>query len=327
MKSLGIAFAGFRHAHIFGLYDLTDKRDDLKIVGAWEDDETSRKAAEEKGVIFRFKTYEDLLSDPAVDIVAIGNYYAARGELAIAALRAGKHVLADKPLCTSLAEWKEISALAEEKKLTVGVMLDLRDNPNFVTALEELQEGALGKINNIVMEGQHPLLSGSRPGWYFEEGKHGGVINDIAIHGIDLARAMTGSDVEETVGAREWNFYAKDVPYFQDSAQFILKMSSGAGVVGDVSYAAPDSHGYDHPAYWQFRVWGEEGMMTWSAVSDGVMLYQNGEAAKKLPGKAPKENYLDRFLRAVGNEDRTYTHDILGAAGDTLRVEETAGKA
>lgn len=325
MKSLGIAFAGFRHAHIFGLYDLTDKRDDLKIVGAWEDDETSRKAAEEKGVIFRFKTYEDLLSDPAVDIVAIGDYYAARGELAIAALRAGKHVLADKPLCSSRKEWETIREEREKSGLTVGIMLDLADNANFHAAAEAIREGTLGKINNIAFEGQHPLLYGTRPGWYFEKGKYGGVVNDIAIHGIDFVRTLTGSGVEEVIGARSWNFYAKEVPHFKDSAQFILKMASGAGLIADVSYSAPDTQGYSLPAYWHFRVWGEKGMMEWSYSSDGVTFYPAGEnGGRKLSGLPPEKNYLDRFLAAVRTRDDAYSEAMLRATEDTLGIQEKA---
>lgn len=325
MKSFGIAFAGFRHVHIFGLYDLAEKRDDLKIVGAWEDDETSRKAAEEKGVIFRYKTYEDLLSDPAVDIVAIGDYYAARGELAIAALRAGKHVLTDKPLCSSRKEWETIREEREKSGLTVGIMLDLADNANFHAAVEAIREGALGKINNIVFEGQHPLLYGTRPGWYFEKGKYGGVVNDIAIHGIDFVRTLTGSGVEEVIGARSWNFYAKEVPHFKDSAQFILKMASGAGLIADVSYSAPDTQGYSLPAYWHFRVWGEKGMMEWSYSSDGVTFYPTGEnGGRKLSGLPPEKNYLDRFLAAVRTRDDAYSEAMLRATEDTLGIQEKA---
>ena len=86
MNKIRIAFAGFRHGHIFGLYGLAGKREDLEIVGAYEADEAARKAAEEKGVVFRYETYEALISDPEVDVVAIGDYYAARGELALRAL-------------------------------------------------------------------------------------------------------------------------------------------------------------------------------------------------------------------------------------------------
>ena len=69
-------------------------------------------------------------------------------------------------------------------------------------------------------------MYGRRPDWYFEKGKHGGVINDLAIHGIDLVRLFTDSDVEQVLSARSWNFYANEEPAFLDSAQFMLKMQT-----------------------------------------------------------------------------------------------------
>ena len=98
-------------------------------------------------------------------------------------------------------------------------------------------------------------MYGKRPGWYFEEGKHGGTINDIAIHGIDLLRYLTGSGVKVINAARTWNAFAKSAPAFCDSAQFMVTLENGAGVIADVSYSSPDSFGYLMPTYWQFCVW------------------------------------------------------------------------
>ena len=53
----------------------------------------------------------------------------------------------------------QIKMLAEQKHLTVGIMLDMRDNVNVNTALCAVKEGILGKVNNIIFEGQHPLRS------------------------------------------------------------------------------------------------------------------------------------------------------------------------
>ena len=109
-----IAFAGFRHGHIFSLYEAAKKHSDLILQGAWEVDPQAKAAAEKQGVTFTYDSFDALLQDDSVDIVAIGDYYGIRGNLAIRALEAGKHVIADKPLCTSLHEAKQIQELAEE---------------------------------------------------------------------------------------------------------------------------------------------------------------------------------------------------------------------
>ena len=101
---MNIAFAGFRHDHIFGLYNSALAEAGVSVRGAFEEDDAARAVAEEKGVAFTYPTYRALLDDAAVEIVAVGDYYGIRGRRVIEALKAGKHVICDKPLCTSLSE-------------------------------------------------------------------------------------------------------------------------------------------------------------------------------------------------------------------------------
>ena len=61
--------------------------------------------------------FATMLRDVECDVIAIGDYYSKRGGLALAALRARRHVLSDKPLCTSLAEQDQIERLAAERHL------------------------------------------------------------------------------------------------------------------------------------------------------------------------------------------------------------------
>ncbi len=330
MKCTKFAFAGFRHGHIFALYNALSTREDACIIGAWEDDAAARTEAEAKDVRFTYETLDQLLADPEVEVVAIGDYYAARGSIAVRALRAGKHVLVDKPLCTSLEELETIRKEAAASGLAVGMMLDLRDNPKIVTALDAVSKGMIGKINNVCFEGQHPLMYGVRAGWYFEEGKHGGVINDIAIHGIDISRKLTGSNVAKVLGARCWNFYADQEPRFLDSAQFMLEMENGCGVIADVSYAAPDVQLFGLPTYWHFRVWGDKGLLDFGMNVPQVTLYAKGEqTGQALELVSADQTYLDQFLSVLPDADAraAYTEDNLLSAEQTLLIQKAADRA
>ena len=326
MKKNRVVFAGFEHPHITGLYKDISENDLFEAAGAWEPDEKTRKAAEEKGVVFTHFDFDSLLNFTDADTAAIGAHYSARGELVIRALEAGKNVISDKPLCTSLEELEKIKETAEEKNLTVCILLSLRKNPDLLGAVTAIKNGAVGKVNNIIFEGEHPLLYGKRAGWYFEDGMHGGVINDIAVHGIDLVRLMTGSNVKTVAAAREWNFFAEEKPNFNDSAQFMLTLESGAGVIADVSYSAPDAHGYSHPSYWHFRVFGSLGMMDFGNNIDGVTLYPKDGEITKIPPLQPEMSMLDEFLAAVSGkiDSREYTHNMLEATRQTLMIENSA---
>jgi len=327
MSTLKIGFAGFRHGHIFGLYGVAENNPDVEIVAAWEENDDAKKAAiEKKNVNFNCDTYEEILNNPDIDIVAIGDYYGRRGELAIKALKAGKHVIADKPLCTSLKELKEIKKLVKKTGLKVGLMLDLRYDKNMLRAKQLIEDGEIGEVNNILFGGQHPLYYGERPSWYFEEGKHGGTINDIAIHAMDIIKNYFKLDVVDICSARCWNKLADKEPQFKESAQFMLTMTNNVGVIADVSYTVPNGIGFDLPYYWEFKVWGTEGMICFCPKDEPVKLYKKTEDKVTLcDGIVTDRNYLKDFIDDI-NGKVDYTTGILASSEETLKIQAKAGK-
>lgn len=328
MLKMGIA--GFRHGHIYTLCDAVRESSRVELVGAWEEDEATVKDAENNhGITFTHKTYEEMLSDKSIDVIGIGNYYGARGKMVIDALKAGKSVIADKPVCTSMEELSKIERLSKEKGLAVGMMLNLRDNENVLAAKKLIADGELGEIHNVQFGGQHPLMYGQRAGWYFEKGKHGGLFNDIAIHGIDLLTYMTGLEIKDILAARSWNAYATKEPDFKDAGQLMLTLENGAGVIADVSYSIPNSIGFNLPYYWSFKIWGSRGMISFTASSNGVELYQDGLTEVRVVKGIPCEcDYLDSFLDEVeGRAKRDLsTERVIKSSRATLLVEEKANR-
>lgn len=324
------AFAGFRHPHINAFYKMCLENPDVEIVAAFEENAEARAAAEENlGVKFTHSSYEEMLRED-IDVVAIGDYYGIRGSRAIEALKAGKNIYSDKPLCTSLTELDEIEKIASEKNLKVGVMLDVR-YIGWVEPLKKLiSDGTLGEIHQITFGGEHPLMYGSRAGWYFEEGKHGGTINDIAVHGIDITEYVTGLSLKNIVAAREWNAYAKEVPYFMDSAQFMAELSNGAGLMADVSYAAPNSSGYTLPFYWRFNFWGTKGVceVNYNA-PDEIRIALDGEESLRTINITEKnpDDCLKVFIRELrGEKTAIDTAVCIRVARDTLSIQAKAAE-
>lgn len=266
------AFAGFRHGHIHGLYQrVAADSGNHQILAACEEDAATRTQLAGR-VAITHDSVDKMLAETNCDILAIGDYYARRGKLAIQGLKAGCHIMSDKPLCTSLDELEQISDLAAEKKRCIGCMLDLRDAPPFTTLKTVIDQGRIGTIQAIQIGGQHPLNRGVRPEWYFEPGKHGGTINDIAIHAFDLIPWLTGSAFNRVIAARCWNAMVSDAPHFRDAAQMMLALDNGCGVLGDVSYFSPSGAGYSLPAYWRITLWGEKGVLETSLTAENISL-------------------------------------------------------
>lgn len=320
-----IAFAGFRHGHISALFNQVKSCDRVELFGCWEDNAEARSAAEKNyGAVFTHDSYDDLLNSAEVDIIAIGDYFGRRGELAIRALKAGKHVIVDKPICTSLEELDEIERLSREKNLKVGCMLSLRYSPYTAVAKELIDSGELGEIHAVSFNGQHPLNYGSRPMWYFEPGKHGGVINDLGIHGIDLVEYLTGMRVKNVTAARAWNAFATEQPDFQDCTQFMVEMDNGCGVMGDVSYSTPNQLGFRNPYYWQFLIWGSKGMLRFAEDGKPLEAYlEYGSVAKQIPGTPCTNNHITDFLDEIEGKENVLvtTEEVIRSQRDTLIIQ------
>ncbi len=326
---MNIAFAGLRHGHIYAIYDNAINCDKYEVLGAFETFEPAVAEAKEKGLECNYATLDELLADQRVDAVALGGCYAERGAMAIKALKAGKHVIADKPLCTTLEELDEIERLAKENNLFVSCMYTMRFDPRVNAVKELVESGALGEINNVYFGGQHPLQYGRRPMWYFEKGKHGGVINDIAIHGIDILLFALGLRVDEVIGARCWNKYAKEQPAFKDSAQLMITATNGAGIIADVSYSSPDGIEFGLPYYWDFTIWGTKGTLKFNIKDQEIKYYVAGDKEPKiLELKPAKCDYLTDFYNLTqGDKDVILPmEDTIASTRYTLKIQKEADK-
>lgn len=334
MSKIRVAFMGFRHAHIMDVYNRLQNRDDAEIVGACEEDETTRRKISDDGKVkITHRSFEAMLAEVPSDAIAVGDYYGKRGKIMIRALECSRHVIGDKPICTSLEELSTIETMARTKRpaggLAVGCQLDMRDSAVSTAARSVIQAGEIGEVHAISFGGQHPLMYGSRAGWYFEPGKHGGTINDIAIHAVNVLPRITGLKFTQVNSARNWNARLKEVPHFKDGAQMMLTMNNGCGVLGDVSYLMPDSCGYKNPLYWRMIFWGSAGVLDVAVVGGVVTLHKNGENAPRvipLPEVKPGK-YLESFLneiKGVRQPDELGSAEVIESARTTLTIQHAA---
>ena len=314
-------FYGFQHGHVFTLYRDVHSSAEFEIAACIEDDENRRKELEQNHGIVCDDNGLDYWLQRDVDVVGICDKYGKRGAAVIKALKAGKHVICDKPICTTRAELDEIIALSKEKNLKVGCMLDLRDTRGVKTLKTIFDNNECGPIKNIMFTGNHCLDYAHRPSWYFEKGMHGGTINDIAVHAVDLITYLTGMKFVKVDAARCWNSYADKTPDFKDSATFMARLENGAGVLADVSYSAP-SQVFSMPTYWNFKFWCRDALVNYNFVGDEITVYAEGEKAGRVIELVDgKSHYLANFVDDVVANKRTFTDSVLLAMAQTLEIQ------
>ena len=110
----------------------------------------------------------------------------------------------------------------------------------------------------------------------------------------------------------------------------MFTLTNGCGVLGDVSYAAPDSQGYAMPTYWRFTVWGTRGVLEFSYGDPRVRAYLDGEKSETILD-APVESgsdYLDTLLLDIqGKPAELNTAAVLAASRATLDIQAAADQA
>jgi predicted dehydrogenase len=182
-----------------------------------------------------------LLSDPDIDLILISAVPADRADLAVAAMRAGKDVMSDKPGCTTLAQLDAIKAAQSETGRIWSIDFSERfEVPAMTRAAELVAEGAIGRVVQTTGLGPHRLNSATRPDWFFERDRYGGILTDIAAHQVDQFLFLTGSTNAEIVRAHVANYANRDRPGLQDFGEIVLQSGEAHGYIR-VDWYTPDA--------------------------------------------------------------------------------------
>ena len=181
-----VAIAGAAHPHVQYLLDEVRSRPELQLVGVFDADLSLSAPIAEEFEAASFTQLDDLLAQ-APEVVYVAGVYADHAEATIAGLAAGCHVLVDKPLCTTLADLDRIEQAAATATGVLSLLLEKRYYSPTRALLALHTEGVLGEVVGITSLGPHKLNPTTRPGWFFDRARYGGLLNDLAVHDLDLA--------------------------------------------------------------------------------------------------------------------------------------------
>lgn len=240
--SITIAILGIDHRHIFGMLEGMQAAG-ASCVGWW----TNGRPTTLDGFTKRFPdlprldSVEAVLDNPAVQMVLIADAPDQRADLAIRAMRAGKDVMVDKPGCTTLEQLQAIrAAVAETGRIWSVDFSERFEVPATIKALELVHAGTIGKVVQTIGLGPHRLNRATRPDWFFDDRRYGGILTDIASHQIDQFLVFTGSETAEIVAASVGNFANPDKPGLQDFGEVLLRSDSAQGYIR-VDWYTPDA--------------------------------------------------------------------------------------
>ena len=164
------------------------------LVGAFDVNPAREAAAKALGLTW-YPTVEELLADKSIDAVDIATNNTNHAPLALAALKAGKHVIVEKPIATTIDDAKAMCKLAAKKKLSLSVDHMMVNNSFNVLAKEQVAKKTMGEVNDCCFHMEF---------WYNEPNtwrcskieEMGGPIGDVASHCFYLAEYIFGTTIK-----------------------------------------------------------------------------------------------------------------------------------
>ena len=247
----------------------------------------------------------EMLQSEQADVVSICSPNGLHAEHSIQALRAGFHVLCEKPMAISAYDCGEMIKAAENSNRRLFAIKQNRFNPPIAALKACIDEGRLGKINSV----QLSCFWNRNSDYYKDSWKgtlnlDGGTLFTQFSHFIDLLYWIIG-DVKE-VKAFTGNYQHKEIIEFEDTGVVILKFHNGA--IGTINYTV---NSYQKNMEGSLTVFGDKGTVKIGGQYLNELEYQNIENYKidNLPPGNSANNY-GNYVGSMSNHDKVYDNLI-----------------
>jgi len=187
------------------------------------------------------RSLDEILGDAEIRLVAAAAVTSLRGPLGCRVVEGGKDYFTDKAPVTSfeqLVQAKEAVARTGRKFMVYyGERLH---NESAMYALDLIRQGAVGRVIQVTSLAPHRLSKASRPAWFFERAKYGGVLCDIGSHQFEQFLAYSGAQDANVIQAAVGNFANPDYPEFEDYGEASLVADNGTSNFIRVDWLTPD---------------------------------------------------------------------------------------
>jgi len=243
------AAAHLEHGHINGQCNgLIEAGGQLKWV--YDPDPAKLEAFQRKfpGVQVA-RSFDEILDDPAVHLVAAAAVPAERGPIGCQVMRAGKDYFTDKTPFTAMAHLEEARQVVAATGRKYAVYFSERLHvESAMYATDLVAAGAIGRVINVIGLGPHRLgPPANRPAWFYEKARYGGILCDIGSHQFEQFLTYTGASEATVTSAAVANYAHPDYPELEDFGEATLVADNGATNYIRVDWFTPDG----------LRTWGD----------------------------------------------------------------------
>ena len=302
MKKLGVAvigtgFWGRNHSRVF------KELEETELIAVCDiDSERAKKVAQQFGV----KAYTNvvkMLKRKDIKAVSLCTWSTNLAKEALRALKAGKHVLVEKPMATNVRQAKKLVETAEKKRLHLSVGFLMRFIPGVQRIKKAIQNKTIGDL---------VCATAKRVSQWPERIGDVGVVKDLAIHDIDVARYLLGED-PITVYAKAGSMKHRK---FEDYAQIMLNFEGGKTVFIESNWLTP----------YKTRtlvITGSQAIMKLDYITQELTIEDVKETVQpRHPWKEPLKLELHHFAKCILEKEKPLITGVDGLKA--LQIAEAA---
>jgi UDP-N-acetyl-2-amino-2-deoxyglucuronate dehydrogenase len=284
-----------------------------KLLAVSDIDPSRATALAEKYKVSAFENLEEMLiANPDLDVISVCTPNGLHAEHCIKSLKAGKHVLCEKPMALSVKDCSAMIHEAERANKRLFIVKQNRFNPPVIAVKELIDQGKLGKINSVQLNCfWNRNAEYYKNSWKGTKDLDGGTLFTQFSHFIDLLYWFLG-DVESLDAFTE-NFDHKGLIEFEDTGVVILKFLTGA--IGTINYTV---NAYKKNMEGSLTIFAERGTVKIGGQYLNELEYQSmeGESISNLPPGNPPNNY-GQYFGSMSNHDKVYQNlvEVLSGLG------------
>jgi predicted dehydrogenase len=230
--TIKFAAIGLNHSHICGQVECLLREGAVLVAFYAPEDDLAVPFGQKYPQAKRVADRRTILEDKSIALVTTASILNERAEVSIAAMRHGKDVMSDKPGMTSLAQLAELKAVQAETGRIYSVCYSEHfETRSTVKAGELVQAGAIGQVVHTVGLGPHAIRNNSRPDWFFDRKRYGGILTDIGSHQCEQFLFFSGAMEAEVISATVNNRGNPGKPGLQDIGDMHLRTPTTTGYV------------------------------------------------------------------------------------------------
>ena len=237
--SIKFAAIGLDHAHIFGMIAAL-QRGGGELVAFHADDPAQIEDFRKRYGDVKLASEDAILGDKSIQLVAGAPIPDLRAPLGLRVMKAGKDYLSDKPGITSLEQLAAVRKAVKETKRKFAIMSSERlEVRSAIYAGELVKQGAIGRVVQTVNLAPHRVNAPTRPAWFFDKSRYGGILTDIGSHQAEQFLYYTNSTKAKVVAAQTGNIAWPQYPKFEDFGDMTVAGNGGTGYIR-VDWYTPD---------------------------------------------------------------------------------------